>query len=295
MPLQPKIDLLLQINEEALKVTGRELRLGVHALREREEVLRLHRRLLHHQSLIRSYPTFTVTSVDRATNRFYQRNALTAPMGDGLRVHREPAARRRKPSQAAEEAVAMHKAKPAVAGPEDADPAPVEPVADDPRVGRPSHRARSRARLRGQLRRHELPHHRQARASSSSARRWSTSSATRRRTKAMATCGYDDDGVKTTQLSDHQGRHVRRLPDDARPGAPDRPEGVARLQLRRQLVVGPLPAHAERLAAAEREGRQRAGHHRARPTTASTSRATAATRSTTSATTSSSAARRSGK
>ena len=50
MPLQPKIDLLLQINDEALKVTGRELRVGVHALREREEVLRLDRRLLHRRS-----------------------------------------------------------------------------------------------------------------------------------------------------------------------------------------------------------------------------------------------------
>ena len=64
----------------------------------------------------------------------------------------------------------------------------------------------------------------------------------------MATCGYDDDGVKTTQLAPHQGRHVRRLPDDARSGAPHRPEGVARLQLRRQLGVDSLPAHAERLA-----------------------------------------------
>ena len=50
MPLQPKIDLLLQINEEALKVHGRELRVGVHAVREREEVLRLDRRLLHRRS-----------------------------------------------------------------------------------------------------------------------------------------------------------------------------------------------------------------------------------------------------
>ena len=33
------------------------------------------------QSLIRSWPTFNITSVDRTTNRFYQRNALTAPMG----------------------------------------------------------------------------------------------------------------------------------------------------------------------------------------------------------------------
>ena len=93
IPLQPKIDLLLQINEEALKVHGRELRVGIHALREREEVLRLERGLVHHAVADPLLAHFSVTSVDRATNRFYQRNALTAPDGHGLRVHREPAAR----------------------------------------------------------------------------------------------------------------------------------------------------------------------------------------------------------
>ena len=92
----------------------------------------------------------------------------------------------------------------------------------------------------------------------------------------MATCGYDDDGVKTTQLAHHQGRHVRRLPDDARSGAPDRPEGVARLQLCRQLGVGPVPAHAERVAAARRARTSASRTSSRRPTTASTSRATAA-------------------
>ena len=35
------------------------------------------------QSLIRSYPSFIVTAVDRATGKFYSRDALTAPMGMG--------------------------------------------------------------------------------------------------------------------------------------------------------------------------------------------------------------------
>ncbi len=88
---------------------------------------------------------------------------------------------------------------------------------------------------------------------------------------AMATCGYDDDGVKTTRWHLVKDGDVRRLSDDARPGAPDRPEGIARLQLRRQLGVDSVPAHAERVARARREGRvSEAGHHRARPTTAST-------------------------
>ena len=75
------------------------------------------------QSLIRSYPTFSVTAVDKATGKFYSRNALTAPMGmgyeyvDGYPLLQEA-------QVAAEEAVAMHKAKPAPGRPEDADPAP---------------------------------------------------------------------------------------------------------------------------------------------------------------------------
>ena len=188
----------------------------------------------------------------------------------------------------------MHKAKPAVAGQKTLILHPSNLwLTIHESVGHPD-RARSRARLRGELRRHQLPDHRQARevpvrlADGQHRRRQDAGQGDgdlrlRRRRR-------EDD-----ELPDHQGRHVRRLPDDARPGAPDRPDQVARLQLRRQLVVGPLPADAERVAAAEREGRHRAGHHRARPTTASTSRATAATRSITSATTSSSAARRSGK
>src|SRR5215203_3949922 len=67
------------------------------------------------QSLIRSYPTFTVTSVNRDTNRFYQRNALTAPMAIGYE-YIESLPLLQEARQAAEDAVAMHKAKPAVAG-----------------------------------------------------------------------------------------------------------------------------------------------------------------------------------
>ena len=111
----------------------------------------------------------------------------------------------------------------------------------------------------------------------------------------MATCGYDDDGVKTTEFAAHQGRRLRRLPDDARPGAPDRPEDVARLQLRRQLVLDSLPADAERVAPAGQPRREREGHHRRHRRRRARSRAMGATASITSATTSSSAGRRSGK
>jgi TldD protein len=67
------------------------------------------------QSLIRSYPSFSVTAVDRGTGKFYSRDALTAPMGMGYEyVESYPLLEEAR--VAAEEAVAMHKAKPAVAG-----------------------------------------------------------------------------------------------------------------------------------------------------------------------------------
>ena len=160
---------------------GRELRQRLHAVRARAEVLRLVRGVAHRAVADPLVSELLGDAVDRA-----QRQVLRAPRpdhadGHGLRVRRGLSAARRKRASAAEEAVAMHKAKPVHGRPEDADPAPVEPVADDSRIGRPPDRAGSRARLRSQLRRHQLPHHRQARASSSSAPRSSTSSATRPR------------------------------------------------------------------------------------------------------------------
>ena len=92
-------------------------------------------------------------------------------------------------------------------------------------------------------------------------------------------------------LGHRQERHLRRLPDHARPGAADRREGVARHQLRRQLVVVPfqrmpnvsLAPGAKDLTEKDmiaRDRRRHLHHRRLR-----------ATASITSATTSSSAAR----
>ena len=47
MPLQPKLDLLLQINDEALKVNGRELRLRVMQFVNEQKYLRVDRGLAH--------------------------------------------------------------------------------------------------------------------------------------------------------------------------------------------------------------------------------------------------------
>ena len=115
LPLQPKIDLLLQINEEALKVRDASFVSAFMLFVNEKKFFASTDGSYITQSLIRSWPTFNVTSVDRSTNRFYQRNALTAPMGVGYEyVESYPLLEEVK--VAAEEAVAMHKAKPAVAG-----------------------------------------------------------------------------------------------------------------------------------------------------------------------------------
>ena len=110
MPLQPKLDLLLQINDEALKVPGASF-VSASMLFVNEHKYFASTDGSHiEQSLLRSYPSFSVTAVDRASGKFYSRNALTAPMGMGYEyVEGYPLLEEAR--VAAEEAVAMHKAK----------------------------------------------------------------------------------------------------------------------------------------------------------------------------------------
>jgi TldD protein len=115
MPLQPKLDLLLQVHEEALKVPGASfVSASMQFVNEHKYFASTEGSHIE-QSLIRSYPNFSVTAVDKATGKFYSRAALTAPMGMGYEyVEGYPLLQEAK--VAAEEAVAMHKAKPAPAG-----------------------------------------------------------------------------------------------------------------------------------------------------------------------------------
>jgi TldD protein len=115
MALQPKLDLLLQLNDEALKVPGASfVSAAMQFVNERKYFASSEGSHIE-QSLIRSYPFFTVTAVDRSTGKFYARNALTAPMGMGYEyIESYPLLEEVK--VAAEEAVATHKAKPAAAG-----------------------------------------------------------------------------------------------------------------------------------------------------------------------------------
>ena len=65
MPLQPKIDLLLQINEEALKVKDASFVSAFMLFVNEKKFFASTDGSYITQSLIRSYPTFSVTSVDR--------------------------------------------------------------------------------------------------------------------------------------------------------------------------------------------------------------------------------------
>jgi TldD protein len=115
IPIQPKLDLLLQINDEALKVQGASFVNAFMQFVNEQKYFASSEGSYIEQSLIRSYPSFSVTAVDRQTGKFYARRALTTPMGTGYEyVEDYPLLEEAR--VAAEEAVAMHKAKPVAAG-----------------------------------------------------------------------------------------------------------------------------------------------------------------------------------
>ncbi|WP_370651490.1 TldD/PmbA family protein [Luteitalea sp. TBR-22] len=115
VPLQAKLDLLLQVHEEALKVPGASFVSASMQFVNEQKYFASTEGSHIEQSLIRTYPSFNVTSVDKTTGRFYSRRALTSPMGMGYEyVESYPLLQEAR--VAAEEAVATHKAKPAPAG-----------------------------------------------------------------------------------------------------------------------------------------------------------------------------------
>src|SRR4029450_9610915 len=114
MPLQPKLDLLLQSHEEALKVPGASFVSAFMQFVNEHKYFASSDGSHIEQSLIRSYPFFSVTAVDKTSGKFYSRASLTSPMGMGYEyVEGYPLLKETR--VAAEEAVAMHKAKPAPA------------------------------------------------------------------------------------------------------------------------------------------------------------------------------------
>jgi TldD protein len=197
MPLQPKLDLLLQINEEALKVQGASfVSASMQFVNEHKYFASTDGSHIE-QTLLRSYPNFSVTSVDRATGRFYSRNALTAPMGMGYEyVESYPLLQEAR--VAAEEAVAMHKAKAVQPGQKTLILHPTNlwltihesvghPTELDRALGYEANYAGTSFLTTDKLGKFEF------------GSRMVNIIADKTQDQAIATCGFDDDGVKTTR------------------------------------------------------------------------------------------------
>ncbi len=120
------------------------------------------------QTRVRCMPDGEVTVIDQATGRFASRASLAAPRGSGydyILGHDfagEFARRRSRRTKSSG-------AKSVTPGAYDLVLDPTNPLAHRPRVGRPSHRARSRACVGSQLRGHHVLHGRTSSASSSTA------------------------------------------------------------------------------------------------------------------------------
>jgi TldD protein len=197
MPIQPKLDLLLQINEEALKVKGASFVNAFMQFVSEQKYFASSDGSYIEQSLIRSYPNFSVTAVDRESGKFYARRALTTPMGMGYEyVENYPLLEEAR--VAAEEAVAMHKAKPVTPGQKTLILHPSNlwltihesvghPTELDRALGYEANYAGTSFLTTDKLGKFEFG----AKAVNIVA--------DKTQDQALATCGYDDDGVKTTR------------------------------------------------------------------------------------------------
>src|SRR5687767_14667722 len=110
IPLEPKVNLLLSINEEALKVKGAAFCNSSMSFVKEEKIFVSTDGSELEQVIVRSMPTFTVTAVDKTTGKFRTRNTLAEPMGAGYEyVERWPWIE--EAHTAAEQAVAKLSAK----------------------------------------------------------------------------------------------------------------------------------------------------------------------------------------
>lgn len=83
IPTERKVDLLLAINEAALKVKGAAFCTSQMAFAKEEKHFMSTEGSDIEQTIIRSFPGFTVTAVDRAAGKFKTRNSLAEPVGTG--------------------------------------------------------------------------------------------------------------------------------------------------------------------------------------------------------------------
>ncbi len=224
------------------------------------------------QSITRLEPSFTVTAIDSSKGDFVTRAHEIPPRQAGWE-YVTGSTFRADGRRIAEDAVRKLHAPTVVPGKRDIILSPSHLWLVIHESIRPLDRARPRARLRGGPRRHVVRNPRQARQAPlrrpephllrrQDHPRRPRHLRLRRRRRADAA------------LRHHQGGCLRRVPDDARTGRLGGREALAGDLLRRGLPVGPVPAHAKRIARAiparglargSRGGyRRRYPHHRRR-------------------------------
>ncbi len=112
VPLSEKVDYLLKVNAEAAKVKGPGplfVSSRMFFVKEIKSFASTEGSYID-QTLIRSWPTFTVTSINSQTGRFEQRSSLGTPIGKGYEVVGEYDLIAEAP-RAAEQAIQKHTAK----------------------------------------------------------------------------------------------------------------------------------------------------------------------------------------
>jgi len=115
VPIDDKIQFLLKINETAMKTQGVSFVNSFVAFVNEQKFLATSDGSRVEQYLIRSFPVFTVTAVNRGTGDFQSRASLGGPQGMGYE-YLEKYPWLTEAQQAGEEAVAKLKAKPVAPG-----------------------------------------------------------------------------------------------------------------------------------------------------------------------------------
>ncbi|HTK82064.1 MAG TPA: metallopeptidase TldD-related protein [Bacteroidota bacterium] len=118
IPVSDKVGLLLQLNQEALKTKGVSFCTSSMQIANEQKFFASTEGSYIEQELYRMLPSFTVTSVNKETGRFESRNSLTEPIGKGYECV-DAAALMEDVRLAAQESVMKHSAMPVVAGKHD--------------------------------------------------------------------------------------------------------------------------------------------------------------------------------
>lgn len=199
VPLSEKADYLLKVNAEAGKVKGPGAMFVNSSMffTKEEKFFASTEGSDIEQVLIRSFPSFTVTSVNPATGRFEQRSSLGSPIGKGYETVAEYDLIGEAP-RAAEQAVQKHTAKPVEPGRKDLVLHPTHlwltihesighPTELDRVLGFEANYAGTSFATREKLGKFQY------------GSKFVQIKGDKTQAGGLATCGWDDDGVKTTE------------------------------------------------------------------------------------------------